>query len=87
MTMLYCLGGDIIKKEFPSDVPKEFSGFIKKMIVRDVLSRPKWGEEDLVEKLQEIRFNVFGRKHSSLKSLSGWNQERFMIEKLKGGVK
>lgn len=85
MTMLYCLGGDVIKKEFPDDVPEKLTNFIKKLIVRDVLSRPRWEEEDLVEKLAQLRVDVFGRRHSSMKSIKGWSQERFLKEKLKGG--
>lgn len=64
MTMMYALGGDIEKKEVPSSVPDLVCDFIKKLIRYDVLSRPRWDDENLIETLQDIRKKVFGRSSS-----------------------
>ncbi|MBI2124877.1 protein kinase [Candidatus Pacearchaeota archaeon] len=69
MTMIYALGGDIATKGIPSQTPEEFSSFIKRLIVRDPISRPNWEKEDLVETLQSIREKSFGRRHSCMKPL------------------
>src|SRR3989338_1093036 len=69
MTMIYALGGDIATKGIPSQTPEEFSSFIKRLIVRDPISRPNWEKEDLVETLQSIREKSFGRRHSYMKPL------------------
>jgi len=71
MTMIYALGGDVINKKVPSSVPDPLCHFIKKLIVRDVLSRPNWEKEDLCETIQDLRVKVFGRKHSGMKPIGG----------------
>jgi serine/threonine protein kinase len=72
MTMIYALGGDIEKKLVPDHVPDEVCAFLKRMIVRDVLSRPRWDGEDLIETLQEIREGCFGRAHSFKRKIPGF---------------
>lgn len=61
MTMIYALGGDIAKKQVPDHTPDEVCKFIKRLIVRDVMSRPRWDNEDLVETIKDIRIKSFGR--------------------------
>ncbi len=72
MTMIYALGGDIQKKQVPHSVPNELCSFIKRFIVKDVLSRPNWNKEDLSESIQDLRKKVFGRRHSDMKSIEGF---------------
>lgn len=69
VTMIYALGGDIETKRIPSPTPEEFCYFIKRLIVRDPISRPNWEKEDLAETLQSIREKSFGRRHSGMKPL------------------
>lgn len=73
MLMIYALGEleCVRRKEVPADTPDLICGFIRRLIVRDVLSRPKWGKEDLVETIRDIRKKVFGRSHSGMKPING----------------
>jgi serine/threonine protein kinase len=71
MTMIYALGGDIETKRVPSNVPDPMCKFIKKLLTFDVLSRPNWETEDLMESIQEMRQKSFGRKYSGLKAIPG----------------
>jgi hypothetical protein len=41
--------------------------FIKRLLVRDALSRPNWQKEDLQESFQIVREKSFGRKTSGMK--------------------
>ncbi|QQG45224.1 MAG: protein kinase [Candidatus Sungiibacteriota bacterium] len=80
MTMIYALSGDpdcLLRKEVPTNTPLPMQKFIKKLIVRDPLSRPKWpsspNEMDLWDEFLEIRRESFGRSRSSLKPIPGFN--------------
>src|SRR5438046_8895298 len=70
MTMIYALSGGaeyVERKQVPNDVPDELCGFIKRLIARDVNSRPQYDKEDLVDTFGEIRKKVFGRATSGMK--------------------
>jgi serine/threonine protein kinase len=73
MTMLHALnGGDIDRiesLEVPGDVPDALCRFIKRLIVQDVLDRPKWENENLFETIQKVREQSFGRSQSGMKPL------------------
>ena len=69
MTMVFALGGDIEFVKVPGDTPDGMCNFIKKLIKREVLSRPTWDKEDLCETIQEVREMDFGRTMSSMKPL------------------
>ncbi len=74
MTMIYALSGDVeyvAKKNVPDSVPDPLCDFIKKLIVRDVLSRPNWEKEDLCQSIQAVRTKVFGRARSNMKPIKG----------------
>ena len=75
MTMVYALGGDIARKQVPDTVPDDLCMFIKRLLVKDVLSRPSWDKEDLFETFQKIRTNIFGRHHSGMKKIKGWKDD------------
>jgi hypothetical protein len=45
--------------------------FIKKLLIRDPLSRPSWDKEDLCKTIQDIRQKSFGRIYSGLKKIPG----------------
>ena len=64
MTMIYALGGDIRKKEVPSNVPDPVCNFLKRLIAFDILSRPDWEKENLLETLEQVRIDAFGRASS-----------------------
>lgn len=72
-TMLYALcGGDldrVERLEVPSDVPEPLCRFIRRLIVKDPLSRPKWEDENLFETIQKVREQSFGRSQSGMKPL------------------
>lgn len=74
MTMIYALSGDaecVIRKEVPSSTPKLMQDFIKRLIVRYPLSRPRWPKDvnapDLYDEYLEVREKSFGRRRSNLK--------------------
>ena len=71
MTMIYALGGDIASKRVPTSTPDPLCHFIKRLIVRDVLARPSWDKEDLVETLKDVREKSFGRRNSGMKPIKG----------------
>jgi hypothetical protein len=67
--MIYALGGEVEAKRVPSSTPNALFGFIKRLIVHDVLGRPNW-DEDLVKTIQDVRQKDFGRKSSNMKPLT-----------------
>lgn len=69
VTMIYGLGGNINTKQVPVDTPDNLCAFIKKLIKRDVFSRPSWQNEDMQATFQEVRLKDFGRKFSGMKPL------------------
>lgn len=74
MTMIYALSGGtqfVEKKQVPSDVPDAMCSFIKKLIVKDVNSRPQYGKDNLCELIVEMRKKVFGRHRSNMKPIDG----------------
>lgn len=79
MTMIYALSGDInslISKEVPADTPEPMKRFIRKLIVRSPLSRPRWPKDsndpDLWDEFLEARHDSFGRNRSQLKPIPGF---------------
>jgi len=71
MTMIAALGGDLGRKRVPEDLPDPVCDFIRKLVAHDILDRPRWDKEDLIETLQEIRKMVFGRTSSFGKKIEG----------------
>jgi serine/threonine-protein kinase len=71
IVMLRALGGDIAKKSFRDDTPKEIVEFCNKFLRYDPLERPCWDKENPIEQLSDIRLKVFGRRHSGDKDLKG----------------
>ncbi len=69
MTLIYALGGDVLKKTVPESVPKEFRDFIGKLTFQNALFRPSWEKENLVETLALAREKSFGRRQSNMKKL------------------
>ncbi|MBI2041538.1 MAG: DnaJ domain-containing protein [Candidatus Nealsonbacteria bacterium] len=71
MTMIFALsGGDehaTARKMVPNTVPEPLVEFIKRLIVRDVLSRPRWETINLFEEIRNVRLKCFGRMHSGVK--------------------
>lgn len=71
-TMLYALSGNlesVKNKQIPIDVPGPLCDFIRRLLAPEVLARPDWQKEDLVETLRGIRLKVFGRVRSNMKQL------------------
>ncbi|MCG2718317.1 MAG: protein kinase [Nanoarchaeota archaeon] len=71
MTMIYALGGDVIKRKVPKATPDSMCDFIKEMLVYDILSRPNWQKGDLCQIIQKIRKKEFGRTRSGMKPIPG----------------
>lgn len=74
MTMIYALSGSmdaVAKREVPRGTPDPLCEFIRRLIVRDVLSRPNWEKIDLFDEIQKVRVKCFGRAESNLKDLFG----------------
>lgn len=79
ITMIYALSGDVdalVRKEVPSDTPEPLKKFIRKIIVRSPLSRPRWpnnpNEPDLWDEFLEVRKESFGRNRTGLKPIPGF---------------
>ncbi len=69
MTAIFALGGDVANIKVPSTVPANMVQFLKNMIRRDPLKRPKVWQEDLCETIKEVRQKDFGRTTSAMKAL------------------
>jgi serine/threonine protein kinase len=65
ITMLFALGGDIAKKSFPSDTQKPLVDYCERLLRYDPSDRPNWEKENLIERLSDIRMDIFGRRHCS----------------------
>ncbi len=79
MTMIFALSGDadhLLRKEVPSDTPEPMQKFIRKLLVRSPLSRPKWPRDpnasDLWDEFLEVRKESFGRNRSKLRPIPGF---------------
>ncbi len=71
MTMIYALGGsmDLVKaRRVPVNTPDPLCDFIKPLIVRDVLQRPREAGK-LFDEMQHVRERAFGRRRSGMKPL------------------
>jgi len=71
MTMIAALGGDLGRKRVPEDVPDQVCTFIRSLVAHDILDRPRWDRDDLVEELQRVRKKAFGRTSSFGKKIAG----------------
>ncbi len=72
MTMIYALGGGygaVERKDVPANLPDEMCAFIRSLIVRNVLERPR-AAADLFEKFKDARLKSFGRAHSNMKQFT-----------------
>lgn len=72
MTMIYALTGKVeclARKQVPDSVPEPLCAFIRRLIVRDPLSRPDWKTEKLTDSIEKVRMKAFGRATSELKEL------------------
>jgi serine/threonine protein kinase len=63
MVLLYALGGDPISKILPADVPRPLGDFCYELIRHDPLQRPSWERNNPLQRLSDIRYEVFGRRH------------------------
>ncbi len=74
-TMLYCLTGSydgVSALKVPASTPDPMCKFVKRLIVRDPLSRPNWSKENLIETFHQMRVDSFGRHQSNLKPIPGF---------------
>jgi len=71
MTMIASLGGDLGRKRVPEDLPDHVCKFIRRLVAHDILDRPRWDNEDLVEELRTVRKKAFGRTSSFGKKIEG----------------
>ena len=70
MTMVFALGGNIDAVRVPDTIPEEMLKFMKNMLRRDPLQRPRvWEKEDLTESVKTMRNKAFGRIASNMKPL------------------
>lgn len=71
MTMIAALGGDLGRKRVPEDLPDPVCAFVRRLVAHDILDRPRWDNEDLIEELQTVRKRAFGRTSSFGKKIAG----------------
>jgi len=74
MTMIFALCGGsedrLVGRQIPTSVPAPLEQFIKRLIVREPLSRPRvWKDENLYDQMTEVRERAFGRSRSGMKPL------------------
>lgn len=69
MTMIHALGGDVEHVKLPATTPPAMTDFIKSLVRRQPLARPRVWEVDLCETIKEVRQRDFGRTLSGMKPL------------------
>ncbi len=69
-TMIFALGGDPVSGDMPASVPMPVRRFFQRLIVRDVLARPNWQKENLLQTISDVRQEAFGRRASNMKPLT-----------------
>lgn len=74
IVMLRVLGGDVAKKSFRTDTPKQIVDFCNDLLRYNPNERPNWERNNPLKRLSDIREEVFGRRHLH------------ETKKLKGGV-
>ena len=65
VSMLYALGGDVLARSIPNDVPEKIAEFAHSLMRYDPKERPNWDKQNLIETLSDIRLEAFGRRHIS----------------------
>lgn len=73
MTMIYALTADydrVAARNVPDDTPDAVCEFVRRLVVRETLSRPDWNNEDLQETFAAARQKAFGRRRSNMKPLA-----------------
>lgn len=71
IVMLRALGGDVAKKSFRPDTPKELVDFCNSLLRYDAAERPNWEKANPLEQFSDLRFKIFGRRHIDDKDLKG----------------
>jgi serine/threonine protein kinase len=69
MTMIFALGGDVAHVSVPASTTPEMCKFIKSLVRREPLSRPKIWKENLCDEILRVRKADFGRTESGMKPL------------------
>jgi eukaryotic-like serine/threonine-protein kinase len=64
MVMLYALGGDPATKTLPKDIAEPLKRFCESMIRYDPMERPNWDKLNLIDRLSDVRYEVFGRRNT-----------------------
>jgi serine/threonine protein kinase len=64
MVLLYALGGNPMTKTLPADIPPQIGEFCNSLLRYNPVERPNWDKENLVQKLSDVRLEVFGRRNS-----------------------
>jgi len=75
MTMIYALSGGlehVKRREVPQDTPDPMVHFIRRLLVRDFLSRPNWVTENLCNTIEDVRIQSFGRARSDMMPIPGF---------------
>lgn len=73
LVMLRALGGDIARKSFRDDTPKPVVEFCENLLRYDPKQRSNWEKNNPLERISDVREEVFGRKHT------------IMVNGMKGG--
>jgi len=79
LVMVRALGGDIARKSFRPDTPEPIVEFCQQLLRYDPLERPNWETRNPLQRLSDIRFEVFGRRNLSDRV------GREMLKAVKGG--
>jgi serine/threonine protein kinase len=69
LTMIYALGGDPASMKVLTTTADPVRKFIGRLTVRNVLARPNWAKENLLQTISDVRQEAFGRRWSNMKTL------------------
>jgi serine/threonine protein kinase len=64
LILLYALGGNPIIKTIPDNVQLPIKEFCNSLIRNDPMERASWDKSNLVQRISDIRQEVFGRRHT-----------------------
>ncbi|MFH1182289.1 MAG: serine/threonine-protein kinase [Candidatus Woesearchaeota archaeon] len=65
IVLMYALGGNPDKKVLPKDVPDKLADLCNSMLRYDPNERPNWERMNPIQRLSDIRQEVFGRRHTA----------------------
>jgi serine/threonine protein kinase len=66
LTLIYALGGDVRRRKVPESTPDAVVDFIRRLTEPNILKRPSWENENLLDTIGDVRVQAFKRRSSRI---------------------